>query len=120
MWNKSNTSSVRNGAKYIDKETKFDYNTEFSDLYGHYYEAQAMMNRGGEQWKRYNELFRDELLNNQNADGSWKSPGGGQQIRGVATSYAGGSPMAAHYRTCLNTLMLEVYYRFLPGTGNIK
>jgi hypothetical protein len=22
-----------------------------------------------------------------------------------------------HYRTCLNALMLEVYYRFLPGTG---
>jgi hypothetical protein len=26
--------------------------------------------------------------------------------------------MNPHYQTCLATLMLEVYYRFLPGTGS--
>ncbi|MCX6877867.1 MAG: hypothetical protein NTW21_29250 [Verrucomicrobia bacterium] len=113
MWDKGSRAAVRNGAKYIDKNTKFDYNTGFSDLYGHYYEAQAMMNRGGEQWKRYNTLFREQLLKNQNPDGSWKAPGGGQKMRAVAPQFVGD----AHFRTCLCTLMLEVYYRFLPGTG---
>jgi hypothetical protein len=27
-------------------------------------------------------------------------------------------PVNAHMATCLATLMLEVYYRFLPGTGS--
>ena len=113
MWDKGSTSSARQGTKYIEKNTKFDYNTRYADLYGHYYEAQAMMNRGGEEWKQYNAIFRDQLLKNQNSDGSWKSPGGGQPIRAVAPEFVSN----VHYRTCLNTLMLEVYYRFLPGTG---
>jgi hypothetical protein len=113
MWDKGAQSAARNGARYIEQNTKFEYNTQYSDLYGHYYEAQVMMNRGGEQWKKYNAMFRDQLLKNQNADGSWKAPGGGKAIRGVATQFV----QNTHYRTCLNILMLEVYYRFLPGTG---
>ncbi len=107
MWDKGERSAARNGARYIENETKFDYDGEHSDLYAHYYEAQAMINRGGEQWKKYNALFRDELLQNQNADGSWKPPGKDSH----------GTQGNAHYRTCLAILMLEVYYRFLPGTG---
>jgi hypothetical protein len=115
MWDQGSRSQARDGAKYIDKNTKFDYNTRFADLYGHYYEAQAMMNRGGEQWKRYNALFRDQVVKNQNADGSWKVPGGGaKDLRAVAPQYTGD----VTYRSCLCILMLEVYYRFLPGTGS--
>lgn len=113
MGGKGAQADVRKGAKYVEKNSKFVYNAEFSDLYGHYYEAQAMMNRGGEDWKFYNAMFRDQVLKNQNPDGSWKAPGGGKPVRAVASSYVSN----AHYRTCLNTLMLEVYYRFLPGTG---
>ena len=53
----------------------------------------------------YNALFRDQVLNNQNADGSWKDTG---------HKMHGDNPV---YRTCLATLMLEVYYRFLNSTG---
>ena len=113
MWDKGSHSGVRNGARYIQANSKFDYNTEFCDLYGHYYESQAMMNRGGVQWKFYNQLFRDQVLDNQADDGSWKTCGGGQKPRAVAASYVGNT----HYRSCLCILMLEVYYRFLPGTG---
>ncbi|MCF7676465.1 MAG: terpene cyclase/mutase family protein [Akkermansiaceae bacterium] len=113
IWDKGSRSAVRNGARYVDANTKFDYNTRYADLYGHYYEAQAMLNRGGEQWNRYNKLFRDQLLDNQNPDGSWKVPGGGgKDLRAVAPAYL----QDATYRTCLCTLMLEVYYRFLPST----
>lgn len=120
MWNRGSQAGVRNGARYIDRNTRFDYDTEFSDLYGHYYEAQAMMNRGGEQWLRYNALFRDQLLDHQNADGSWADPGGGGKVRAAGAEFAGGSTFSIHYRTCLATLMLEVYYRYLPGTGAVR
>ncbi len=116
QWGKGSAKEVRSGAKYIEKESKFDYNTRFADLYGHYYEAQAMINRGGEQWKKYNEMFRDQLLKNQNDDGSWKVPGQGKDLRAIAANFQSD----VHYRTCLCILMLEVYYRFLPATGTAR
>ncbi|MEY3898724.1 MAG: hypothetical protein RLZZ214_4246 [Verrucomicrobiota bacterium] len=113
MWEKGNRAEVRKGAKYVLENTRFDYNSEFCDLYGHYYESQAMMQRGGAEWKQYNDLFRDQLLDNQDADGSWKTPGGGKKPRAVAASWQ----TDKIYRTCLCTLMLEVYYRFLNSGG---
>ena len=114
MWGKENSSDVTKGSKYIIENTKFDYNTEFCDLYGHYYESQAMIQRGGDQWKKYNALFRDQLINNQNPDGSWKSPGSAaKKIRAVGASFQGNDPDGLVYRNALCTLMLEVYYRFL-------
>ncbi len=117
MWGKGSRSEVRKAAKYITANSKFDYNTEFADLYGHYYESQAMMQSGGTDWKTYNALFRDQVLKNQNADGSWKSPGGGTKLRAVAPAYVGESGDAKVYRTSLCSLMLEVYYRFLSTGG---
>ncbi|NIP93703.1 MAG: hypothetical protein GWO24_09680, partial [Akkermansiaceae bacterium] len=38
-------------------------------------------------------------------------------IIAVAPAFKGGGDVALHYRTCLSALTLEVYYRFLPGTG---
>jgi hypothetical protein len=106
MWDKGNSSQAKKGVKYIKEHTQFDWNTEHSDLYAHYYESQAMMQAGGENWKFYNELFRDQMLSNQNADGTWKVPG--------HAAHNIGNPV---YRTALCTLMLEVYYRFLNSTG---
>lgn len=117
MWGKSHDSVVRKGARYIKKNTKFDYNGEDCDLYRHYYHAQAMINRGGSDWDFYNKLFRDQLLKNQNADGTWKNVGGGAKANAIAPQFQGESSLATHYRTCLATFMLEVYYRFLPATG---
>ncbi len=114
VWDKGNRNEVRKAAKYVLENTKFDYNTEFCDLYGHYYESQAMMQRGGGEWKQYNDLFRDQLLQNQDEDGSWKTPGGGKKPRATAASWQGDKL----YRTCLCTLMLEVYYRFLNTGGD--
>jgi len=115
MWGKENQSAVRKGAKYIAKNSKLKWGTEFADLYGHYYEAQAMMNRGGQEWKDYNAMMRDEVLKNQDPAGTWKSPDG--KLRAVGASFQGGSAQSVFYRTALCTLMMEVYYRFLPGTG---
>lgn len=107
MWGRGVSTEVLNGVKYITQNTKFDFNTQNSDLYCHYYESQAMMQAGGEAWKFYNNIFRDQLLNNQDTDGSWKAPGfANDQLKSNAI-----------YRTSLCTLMLEVYYRFLKSTG---
>ena len=109
MWGKGDSADVKRAAKYVLSNTRFEYNTEYCGLYGHYYESQAMMQRGGDEWKQYNGMFRDELLKNQAADGSWKVPGGGKKPTEGAPVYI----YDAHYRTALCTLMLEVYYRFL-------
>lgn len=115
MGDKGSLSTARRGITYIAKNTKFEYDNIYSDLYGHYYEVQAMMNRGGKDWRDYNAIFRDQVLKSQNADGSWKAPNNGSSsgIRAVGPEFVDN----IHYRTCLCTLMLEVYYRFLPGTG---
>lgn len=117
MWGKGARSEVRRAAKYVTANSRFDYNSEYADLYGHYYESQAMMQSGGTDWATYNALFRDQVLKNQNADGSWKSPGGGTKLRAVAPAYVGESGDAKVYRTTLCSLMLEVYYRFLSTGG---
>ncbi|MFK7910678.1 MAG: prenyltransferase/squalene oxidase repeat-containing protein [Akkermansiaceae bacterium] len=104
MWGKSNAKEVRQGVKYIRKNTKFEWNgDQDSSLYYHYYNAQAMINRGGEDWKFYNDMFRDILLENQKPDGTWPN----------SAKHSGN----LHMSTCLATFMLEVYYRFLPATG---
>ncbi|NWK55470.1 terpene cyclase/mutase family protein [Verrucomicrobiaceae bacterium N1E253] len=116
MWGKGSRSEVRKGARYILDKAELDYNGPECDLYAHYYHSQAMIQRGGDQWKQYNQRFSDQILLNQADDGSWKKPGGGSKPRAVAANYANDSKEGIHYRTCLCTLMLEVYYRYLPGT----
>ena len=73
-----------------------------------------MNNYGGDAWKKYNATFRDQILQNQNPDGSWKDVGGGNNIQAVAATFKGNSSYNKTYRTCLATLMLETYYRYLP------
>ena len=108
MWDKGKSSEVRKGVKFIKDNFKLDWTTADSDLYSHYYASQAMMQAGGSNWKSYNERFRDQLLNNQNPDGSWKAP---------AFTGHSQSPGNEVYRNSLCILMLEVYYRFLATSG---
>ncbi len=116
MWGKGSVSFTRKACKFIDENIKFKWNSPKSDIYGQYYAAQAMLNYGGDYWKRYNAKFRDEVLNNQNGDGSWKDVGGGNKVDGTGVMFQGGGKFQTHYRSCLAILMLETYYRFLPGS----
>ena len=104
MWGKGNSKDVKRGVEFI--KDNFTFKWETVDLYSHYYASQAMMQSGGSNWKHYNDLFRDELLKNQNPDGSWKEPG---------AKIHGANPI---YLNTLCILMLEVYYRFLNSTGS--
>ncbi len=105
MWDKGNSNEAKRGIMYLAENSEFEWGQENSNLYYHYYNAQAMINHGGKEWQDYNLRFRDSLLKAQNPDGSWAQAG----IKH--------GPVNVHMATCLSTLMLEVYYRFLPGTG---
>ncbi len=107
MWNKVSAGSVRSGAKYLEKKSRFDFSGEDCDLYGHYFEALAMRLRGGDAWKLHQARVMPQLIENQNPDGSWKMPGGGKKPNAVAAAFTSN----VHYRNCLCILILESYYR---------
>jgi hypothetical protein len=84
---------------------------ELSDknLYGWYYDTQAMFNaqeqRGMKgEWKVWRETFEKVLIRAQNPEGYWETKGhiGGADIPGRVLA------------TCFCCLQLEVYYRYLP------
>jgi len=97
----------------IAQDTPLDYNADTANLYGWYYTTQAMFFKGGSYWNKWNVQWRDEILKNQGSDGAWKAEG----ATGHKSTQAAG-PDAQIYRNALCTLMLEVYYRYLPGTGS--
>ena len=119
MCGNGSDSAARKGLDWMLKNTNQPFNWKAnntsSNLYQHYYGVQAAMNRGGDVWKAYNKAFRDSTLGAQATDGSF-TPNGFPGPGGLVNSN-GGSINDKIYRQCLATLMLEVYYRFLPGTG---
>lgn len=103
----TNNRAARKGMDYIDRHAQISYNGGPCNLYEHYYVSQAAINQGGKSWLDYNDKFRDTLLSGQQGDGHFRSP----------PNPGPGNKNDPVYHTALATLMLEVYYRFLPGTG---
>jgi hypothetical protein len=104
QWGKGKRSITRNAVKWINNNNDFEYKVH-GNLYMHYYASQAMINAGGGAWSKYNKKTMVNLADNQNPDGSWPIPG--KSAHGMTST---------HYATCLATLMMEVYYRFLPSS----
>ena len=119
MWGNNAHSVPRKACRYVSSAVRFQWDSADSDLYALYYNAQAMINYGGKRWEAFNAMFLPEVLAAQNADGSFKDVAtkAGGKINAVAPEFRGGGDVSVHYRTCLAALTLEVYYRFLPGTG---
>lgn len=110
---KSTDKMVRDAIKNIEsREVKYD--SEEADLYAWYYNTQACFQAQGGTWDRWNRRFQDEIVKSQSPDGSWpplphmnpREDHGGLQ--------KSPSKEGAVYRTTLCTLMLEVFYRYLP------
>lgn len=78
-------------------------------MYRWYYATLAMFQGGRSHWEHWNRLMRDALLKNQHEDGYWELP-----PRDAALGHNIKDMAARVYATCLATLMLEVYYRYLP------
>jgi hypothetical protein len=81
------------------------------DAYAWYYYSQACFQRGGTAWRDYNKSYQQVVMNTQNEDGSWNAPG---------THTGGLGNDVPIYSTALCTLMMEVYYRYLPATDTKK
>ncbi len=110
MFRTGSASSVRRAVRFIlDHEVKIG--AQDASIYGWYYGAQACFQRGGSDWTKWNNMFRDQAVAHQAEDGSWPFEGGD----GADSSRAAGGDGEV-YRTCLFILMLEVYYRYLPAT----
>jgi len=64
---------VRDGIAYLREYTReIKLGNRYSHYYyGHYYAAQAMWLRGGEDWTQWYPAIRDELLRRQTAAGFW-------------------------------------------------
>ena len=81
-------------------------------LYGWYYATQAMYQHGGKSWKRWNKRFEKELVQAQSKEGYWEYPGKWHgETQDLITDRV--------YATTLCSLMLTVYYRYLPSTQKI-
>lgn len=76
------------------------------NTYYWYYATLALFQHGGDEWQRWNASIKRVLLANQNPDGR---PAGSWDPVGEWAHHGG-----RIYQTALCTLMLEVYYRYLP------
>lgn len=113
-WITNNANKIKWGSKgSIGNDPKQAFTSD--NLYMHYYLAQAALNRGGDVWQKYNNAFRDTILAAQDNNGQFKINSDGGPGQNVYTARNNKNDQV--YRQCLATLMLEVYYRFLPGTG---
>ena len=83
-----------------------------NDCYFNYYATQVIKQFGGEEWPRWNEKMKQQLLTTQintgHAAGSWTPAGGSGENSNF--DQKGGRL----YTTCMSIMVLEVYYRYLP------
>ena len=101
--------TVHMGVKNI-QTVDVKYKSPSCLLYSWYYNTQACYQAQGAAWEWWNSRFQDQLTSNQSDDGSWP-PTGGDDVGGYSKGTTGDGPL---YRTDLCTLMLEVFYRYLP------
>ncbi|MDA0283206.1 MAG: hypothetical protein O3B86_07605, partial [Planctomycetota bacterium] len=99
--------ALQAGAGYLKQHLP---RMEERDAYYWYYATQVMFHMQGDSWSDWNAAIRDLLVDSQSKGagtaGSWDPESPSPSKWGEA----GGR----HYLTCLNLLMLEVYYRHLP------
>ncbi len=81
-----------------------------SDIYYNYYATQVMKQVSGDLWKQWDDKMKKKLLADQeksgHAAGSWFD-------KSTKHADAGGRL----YQTAMSTMMLEVYYRYMPIYG---
>jgi len=117
LWGKGEDKLVAKACDYIASKPKFQWNAADSDLCALHYNALAMIHRGGKKWTDFNTMFLPEVLKSQDKDGSYQHTGTDASNLPIAGRFRGGPKVDVHYRTCLATLTLEVYYRILTENG---
>ncbi|MEZ6055924.1 MAG: hypothetical protein R3C01_04395 [Planctomycetaceae bacterium] len=100
-WNRD-AEGIKKGVAYLST-----IGPSKTDLYFNYYATQTMHHWGGEEWKKWNMVMREQLISTQQRDGHER---GSWNPKGIGHGERGGRLFA----TCLSTMTLEVYYRHLP------
>ncbi|MEM8954653.1 MAG: prenyltransferase/squalene oxidase repeat-containing protein [Verrucomicrobiota bacterium] len=104
------SKEAQRGLKFI-MDTRKSLSYASANFYEWYYSTQACFLEGGRIWRDWNDMFLDELLDAQDSNGRFPPNRSGD--RDDERTKGDGDL----YRTCLCTLMLEVYYRYLPTTA---
>ncbi len=107
LGSKRTDSDLMAGAGYLKQRLPRD---EERDAYYWYYATQVMFHMQGDHWSEWNGRLRDLLVSSQEKAGPVRGSWGPKKPTTAKWGSAGGR----HYVTCLNLLMLEVYYRHLP------
>ncbi len=106
-WDK-NHPGLTTGIKYLSEKGPDANSGQGVNMYYNYYATQAMKHYGGDEWKKWNGVMREFLVESQSKEGptagSWYFEGGGH-----GTTQGG-----RLYATSLACMTLEVYYRYLP------
>ncbi|MCZ6689196.1 MAG: terpene cyclase/mutase family protein [Planctomycetota bacterium] len=89
---------IDGGLAYLEayRPHKFKLRQSFDAYYGYYYAVQAFFQAGGGTWKRNYPVIRDDILEMQRKDGSWRDMVG------------------PHYATSMACIILLIPYRYLP------
>ena len=90
-----------------------------STIYFAYYSTQAKFHEGGDQWAAWNKQFSPALVKNQTVIPKAIEDAKGKVVdigywETDASGHVDGGEGKRVMTTCLCTLMLEVYYRYLP------
>jgi len=111
----------RNGILWLEKNCTFDWDKPWlsSPIYYWYYATQAKFHSGGDIWVKWNKLFAIQLVKNQKIEKEAIEGTRGRKFDIGWWEPPGNPPMPGHtdgpvMDTCLCTLQLEVYYRYLP------
>ncbi len=105
MWGLAETPEATRGLDFIEK----NFMSPVTQTYGAYYNTQAVFLAGGKRWDDYNAIFQKQVLDLQKENGSWE----------LKISHGPKGEENTIYGTALMTLMLEVYYRYLPTTDKL-
>lgn len=111
---------VRNAIEFM-KDWTFVWGTADlgGTIYYAYYSTQAKFHEGGDQWAAWNKQFSPALVKNQTVINKAIEDAKGKLVDigywdTAASGHSDGGEGKKVMTTCLCTLMLEVYYRYLP------
>jgi len=99
-WGHDNPALI-DGVKFLS-----DTGPSKTNNYYNYYATQVLRHYGGDMWKKWNTVMRDQLIKTQSQKGHEK----GSWHVGDGHGGKGGRL----YDTSMSTMILEVYYRHLP------
>ena len=102
---KKEEPALQRGVQYMSK-----LGPARNNMYFNYYATQVLHHYGGDEWKKWNAVMRDQLTNSQVTKGDFRGDKGSWWTEGQRHGERGGRL----YETSLSVMTLEVYYRHMP------